>query len=186
MTQTKYLAILLFFSFIFASCGAKKKTLYGNSHTPSTGNSNSTTKKSKSNLTAYYADLLGTDTKGLNSDLYTFIDGWMGSPHRLGGQTKFGIDCSAFVGMVYNEVYRKDLPRTSRDMAQHIKRKYDEDLSEGDLVFFSFGGRDIDHVGVYLHNGKFVHVSTKQGVVISNLKDVWYYKYLKRCGTPTI
>lgn len=187
MTLTKHLSILLLLvPFVFASCGAKKKTLYGNNHKPTIGSSNSTVKKNKSNLTAYYADLLGADTKSLNAELYSFIDDWMGSPHRMGGLTRSGIDCSAFVGMVYNEVYRKDLPRTSRDMAERIKRKYDDQLKEGDLVFFSFGGRDIDHVGVYLQNGKFVHVSTKQGVVISNLKDVWYYKYLKRCGTPTI
>lgn len=187
MIRTKYLAtFLLLLPFIFTSCGAKKKTLYGSGHDPAVGKSSNKAPNKKGNLTAYYADLLGTDSKGLNADLYSFIDAWMGSPHRLGGQTRSGIDCSAFVGMVYNEVYRKDLARTSRDMAQHIKRKYDDQLQEGDLVFFSFGGRDIDHVGVYLHNGKFVHVSTKQGVVISNLKDVWYYKYLKRCGTPKV
>ncbi len=187
MTLTKHLSILLLLvPFVFASCGAKKKTLYGTNHKPTVGGSHSAGKKNKSNLTAYYAELLGTDSRSLNADLYSFIDDWMGSPHRMGGLTRSGIDCSAFVGMVYNEVYRKDLPRTSRDMAEQIKRKYDDQLKEGDLVFFSFGGRDIDHVGVYLQNGKFVHVSTKQGVVISNLKDVWYYKYLKRCGTPTI
>lgn len=167
----------------FSSCGAKKKALYGAGTKPVSTISNS---KSKGNLTAYYADLLGASTKEMNGDLYSFIDQWMGSPHRLGGHTRSGIDCSAFVSMVYNQVYSRDLPRTSRDMAQHIKRKYDDQLQEGDLIFFSFGGKDIDHVGVYLHNGKFVHVSTKQGVVISNLKDVWYYKYLTRCGTPTI
>lgn len=185
MIQTKHFTILLLFSLIFASCGAKKKVLYDNGHEPSAG-SNSPATKNKGNLTAYYADLLGTDSKRLNADLYSFIDEWMGSPHRLGGHSRSGIDCSAFVGIIYNTVYRKDLPRTSRDMAARIKRKYDDQLKEGDLVFFSFGGQNIDHVGVYLHNGKFVHVSTKQGVVISNLKDVWYSKYLTRCGTPTI
>lgn len=179
--------ILLFLSlFLFASCGAKKKVLYGDGSKPIGGMPSSNNSKNKSNLTAYYADLLGSSTKGMNGELYLFIDQWMGSPHRLGGQTRSGIDCSAFVGMVYNQVYNKNLPRTSRDMAQHIKRKYDDQLQEGDLIFFSFGGKDIDHVGVYLQNGKFVHVSTKQGVVISNLKDAWYYKYLTRCGTPLI
>lgn len=177
--------LLILVPLFFTSCGAKKKTLYSNAGKVETGKIASRKGTKKGNLTAYYADLLGTDAKALNADLYSFIDDWMGSPHRMGGLTRSGIDCSAFVGMVYNEVYRKDLPRTSRDMAQRIKRKYDNQLQEGDLVFFSFGGRDIDHVGVYLQNGKFVHVSTKQGVVISNLKDTWYYKYLKRCGTPT-
>ncbi|GHE23484.1 hypothetical protein GCM10017764_04520 [Sphingobacterium griseoflavum] len=71
-------------------------------------------------------------------------------------------------------------------MGEHVKRKYEDKLREGDLIFFSFGGKNIDHVGVYLHNNKFVHVSTRKGVIISNMKDSWYYKYFVRCGTPKI
>lgn len=71
-------------------------------------------------------------------------------------------------------------------MAENIKRKYENQLKEGDLVFFSFGGRQIDHVGVYLHNNKFVHVSTSRGVIISDLKDPWYYRHFTRCGTPKV
>ncbi len=97
---------------------------------------------------------------------------------------KRGVDCSGFVTLMYDRIYGKELPRTSRDMADNVKRKYEKQLKEGDLVFFSFGGRNIDHVGIYLHNGKFVHVSTRKGVIISNLNDSWYYKYFKRSGTP--
>jgi lipoprotein Spr len=169
----------------FSSCGAKKKVL--SSHSNSTPKVNEhPSKSSRTDVKSHYAQLLGVNSKSLNADLYTFIDEWMGSPHRLGGQHKDGIDCSGFVGMIYQQVYSKNLPRTSRDMADVIKRKYDNQLKEGDLVFFSFGGKSIDHVGIYLHNDKFVHVSTKQGVVISNLKDPWYYKYFTRCGTPEI
>ena len=186
--RNKIFLVLPIFLLILASCGAKKKV----SHTPSSQTKTSSPQidkkvsKTKGNLVNYYADLLGTSNKFLNEDLYYFIDDWMGIPHRLGGQTRDGIDCSAFVNSIYQSVYRKNLPRTSRDMAEIVKRKYDDQLQEGDLVFFSFGGKNIDHVGVYLHNGKFVHVSTKQGVVISNLKDPWYYKYFTRCGTPNI
>lgn len=188
MVFRRFYAFLAVFILVFfmASCGAKKKTL---SHptTPSTNtNPSSQIHAGKGNLTDYYAGILGVNARELNKDLYTFIDSWMGSPHRTGGMTKDGVDCSGFVNLVFREIYHKDLPRTSRDMAQIVKRKYDYQLEEGDLVFFSFGGRDIDHVGIYLHNDRFVHVSTKQGVVISNLKDVWYSKYLNRCGTPKI
>ncbi|NGM62898.1 glycoside hydrolase [Sphingobacterium sp. SGG-5] len=160
--------------FFLASCGVKKKT--ASYEKPNT----------KSSLTTYYADLLGVKPNDLNKDLYAFIDSWMGSPHRLGGMSRAGIDCSGFVNLAFREIYHKNLPRTSRDMAEVVKRKYDNQLREGDLVFFSFGGKGVDHVGIYLHNDRFVHVSTKQGVVISNLKDAWYYKYLSRCGTPEI
>ena len=173
------ICVLLFLN----SCGVKRKS--------SVTSSNKTTIErptsgKKADVKQYYADLLGANPKSLNTSLYEFVDEWMGSPHRLGGQTKSGIDCSGFVGMVYQQVYGKNLPRSSRDMGEVIKRKYDDQLKEGDLVFFSFGGKTIDHVGIYLHNDKFVHVSTKQGVVISNLKDPWYYKYFTRCGIPEL
>ncbi len=182
-------ALSIFLALLFlTSCGVRKKTFSYESPSikPSTTSNKGGHATTKTNLTAYYANMLGVETSELNRDLYTFIDAWMGSPHRLGGMTKDGIDCSGFVNLVFREIYHKDLPRTSQDMAQIVKRKYDHQLREGDLVFFSFGGRDIDHVGIYLHNDRFVHVSTKQGVVISNLKETWYYKYLNRCGTPKI
>jgi len=173
------ICVLLFLN----SCGIKRKSSVTAANKTTIERSNS---GKKADVKQYYADLLGTNPKSLNTSLYEFVDEWMGSPHRLGGQTKSGIDCSGFVGMVYQQVYGKNLPRSSRDMGEVIKRKYDDQLKEGDLVFFSFGGKTIDHVGIYLHNDKFVHVSTKQGVVISNLKDPWYYKYFTRCGIPEL
>jgi lipoprotein Spr len=68
-------------------------------------------------------------------------------------------------------------------MADGIKRKYDNHLVEGDLVFFRFGKKNIDHVGLYLKNNKFVHVSTSKGVIISDLHESWFYKYFVRAGT---
>lgn len=182
---SKIVGLLVFplcIALILSSCGARKKSTI-------TGPTKTTIERpsgKRANIKQYYAELLDANPKELNENLYAYIDDWMGSPHRLGGQSKNGIDCSGFVGMIYQEVYRKNLPRTSRDMAEIVKRKYDNQLQEGDLVFFSFGGKNIDHVGIYLHNDKFVHVSTKQGVVISSLKDTWYYKYFTRCGTPQI
>ncbi len=134
-----------------------------------------------------YATILGVSARDLkNKELYSFIDSWMGSPHRMGGTNRSGVDCSGFVGLLYHNVYNKDLPRSSREMGTSVKRKYLKDLKEGDLVFFSFGGRQIDHVGVYLRNSKFVHVSTRKGVIISDIKDSWYHKYFVRSGTPKI
>ena len=101
----------------------------------------------------------------------------------MGGTTKSGIDCSGFVSNVYTEIYKEKLPRTSRDMADEIKNKKIDKLKEGDLVFFAFGGGKIDHVGIYLHNNRFVHVNRKKGVIISNLEDVWYSKYFVKSGT---
>lgn len=194
--RISYSWIILLSAILFlSSCGARKKTMgrptagavKPNKNAPLSDASDARGMEFSNNKLENYAHLLGVKTKDLDSkSLYYMIDDWMGTPHRMGGLDKGGVDCSGFVGMLYQKVYGKDLPRTSRDMAEKVKRKYDDQLKEGDLVFFSFGGRNIDHVGIYLHNGKFVHVSTRKGVIISNLKDAWYSKYFTRCGTPNI
>jgi len=131
-----------------------------------------------------YASTLEVNSGVINNnvELYYFIDDWLGSPHRYGGNLKSGIDCSGFIHILFSNIYSINLPRTSRDMATQVHKKKERQLSEGDLVFFSFGGRNIDHVGMYLHNGKFVHVSTSKGVIISNLKEQWFHKYFKFGG----
>jgi len=115
-------------------------------------------------------------------NLYNYINDWLGVKHRLGGNSKSGIDCSAFAGNLYREIYQINLPRTSADMAKEIKPTKKHKLKEGDLVFFSFGKKRIDHVGIYLKNDRFVHVSSSKGVIISKLSDPWYEKYLVKYG----
>lgn len=195
------------FLLVFNSCKVQKKAVLRPGSAPTYGTidrSNSTKTKRKkapisdasevrnmefsSNKLGNYAKILGISERDIrkNADLYHTIDDWMGTPHRMGGLDRGGVDCSGFVGMVYRKVYGKNLPRSSREMADNVKRKYERQLEEGDLVFFSFGGSNIDHVGIYLHNGKFVHVSTSRGVIISDLKDTWYYRYFKRAGSPEV
>ena len=118
-----------------------------------------------------------------NEKLYRFVDDWMGTPHRTGGMDKKGIDCSGLTTILEQEIYNKSLPRSAKEMAGQVKRKFEEDLEEGDLVFFDFEGQKFSHVGVYLRNNKFVHTSTSKGVIISDLKDPWYYKYFSRAGS---
>lgn len=194
---------ILYFVFslmLLTSCGVQKKNTKvlrapGASAVQGTPSKNIFTDASDAHrsvgsfsITKNYADFLGVDEYVINQSrkLYSFIDEWMGSPHRYGGMVKNGIDCSGFIQILYAQVYNKDLPRISRDMADVVTRKYESQLREGDLVFFSFGRSKIDHVGVYLHNGKFVHVSTKKGVIISSLKDPWYGKYIRRLGRPKV
>lgn len=138
----------------------------------------------RGSVTERYASILNVKEKELrNEKLYHFIDKWMGVPHRTGGMDLKGIDCSGFTYLLEKEVYDRSLPRTAKSMAEEVRRKYEEDLKEGDLVFFDFDGQKFSHVGVYLHNNKFVHASTSKGVIISNLKDAWYYKYFSRAGS---
>lgn len=169
----KYLYLIFIISF-FASCSSTKNVNTKNTQTVSTSH------KANKKTLVKYAEELGVSESKLNSNLIGFIDEWLGVPHVMGGQSKSGIDCSAFTGNLYREIYNKNIPRTSIEISNHIKEKKQKDLVEGDLVFFSFGNKKIDHVGVYLHNDKFVHVSSKKGVIISDLTAPWYQKtYIK-------
>ncbi|MFN4284868.1 MAG: NlpC/P60 family protein [Lacibacter sp.] len=113
-----------------------------------------------------------------NRYLYDFIDDWWKTPYRLGGTAKTGIDCSAFVQTLMLSVFGLNLPRTAREQKSTTERIPDSELREGDLVFFNTG-RGVSHVGVYLHNNKFVHASTTAGVIISDLAEpYWSRRYL--------
>ncbi len=120
--------------------------------------------------------------KMLNLSLYSFIENWYGTPYQLGGTTRDGIDCSAFVRQLYNDVYNLGLLRTSREQFSHAYSINKDDLKEGDLVFFKIRSKNISHVGVYLSGGKFVHASVSRGVVISDLDDRYWRKYYAGAG----
>ncbi|WP_054701523.1 C40 family peptidase [Desulfosarcina cetonica] len=65
------------------------------------------------------------------------IQDWLGTPHRLGGLSHRGIDCSGLVMLVYEKLFDLKLPRTSRAMMRVGQRVDRERLSPGDLVFSS-------------------------------------------------
>ena len=115
--------------------------------------------------------------------LYRFINNWTGVRYKLGGLDKSGIDCSGFALLLQKDIYGKSLPRRSRDQADAVKKRSYSNLKEGDLIFFSFGGREVDHVGVYLNGDFFVHASTTRGVVVDDLTLPVYQRAIVKTGT---
>ncbi|WP_075181270.1 bifunctional murein DD-endopeptidase/murein LD-carboxypeptidase [Pantoea sp. 1.19] len=102
---------------------------------------------------------------------------WKGVRYRLGGTTKRGIDCSAFVQNTFREQFGLDLPRSTSEQQDSGRSIQRSKLRPGDLVLFRAGstGR---HVGIYLGNDNFVHASTSSGVMISNLNEsYWKNRY---------
>lgn len=112
-----------------------------------------------------------------NLKLYRFIDAWYGVPHKDGGCTKNGVDCSCFVKQAVDEVYRKQIPRNSYEIYTQTTPTDTSKLKEGDLVFFTTKSSKVSHVGIYLKDQKFVHVSTSKGVRINSLTENYYRKY---------
>ena len=120
--------------------------------------------------------------EGDNEQLYSAIQEWMGTPYKYGGTTKSGVDCSAFVGNVFRQVYKVNLHRVANDIQQDVTPVEKNELREGDIVFFTNSKGRVSHVGIYLRDGMFAHASTSRGVIISRLSDTYWSKHFYRCG----
>jgi lipoprotein Spr len=132
-----------------------------------------------------YSILLNTEVEYLsNKELYRLIHAWWGTPYKIGGMTQRGVDCSAFVQTVMAGSYELALPRTAKEQKQVAATVERSDLREGDLVFFNTRG-GVSHVGIYLHNNKFVHASTSGGVTISDLSEAYWAKRYLGAGRVT-
>lgn len=132
-----------------------------------------------------YGKILDVPAEDLtNAELYKFIDEWMGTTYLLGGETEDGIDCSSFSQRLYIRTFDVYIERTARKQydSKYIDKFTDiSSLKEGDLLFFKTkdenGDEVIGHVGIYLHNNKFVNSTSRRGsdgikgVKISNLSE---------------
>jgi len=103
----------------------------------------------------------------------------LGKKYQWGGDGPYRYDCSGFT----KEVFRRTgirIPRNSWNQAKMgMKVSKTAYLRKGDLVFFSSKPHHkIDHVGIYLGHGKFIHASRfHHRIVISKLRE--YKKYFK-------
>jgi lipoprotein Spr len=119
----------------------------------------------------YLSQIMGVALSATsNMKLFHFVYDWIGTPYHFGGESRKGIDCSAFTKELYSEVFNLDIKRSSRDIFSMVNPVGRDDLKEGDLVFFKIHSRRISHVGIYLGNNKFAHASSR-GVAISSLDD---------------
>lgn len=117
-----------------------------------------------------------------NAALYEIVNDWLGVPYLYGGNDRDGIDCSAFVGVVYRQIYGINLHRTSNDMLRDVDLIGRSELREGDIVFFTNSKGKVSHVGVYLKDDLFAHSSTSNGVSVSNLEDSYWQKHFYKGG----
>ena len=105
---TSYIGILLLI-LTLGSCGSKKQRIA----LPADF-------KGPKELSRLYGVRL---TPSDNIFLYNEGARWLGVPHRMGGLTKKGVDCSGFVAIVFREVYGKQLGTEKRQSFHAVGSK---------------------------------------------------------------
>jgi cell wall-associated NlpC family hydrolase len=110
---------------------------------------------------------LSRSATGLIDALVDRARGQLGTRYVLGGNRPGeSLDCSSFARYAM-EALGFRLPRTADEQAR-LGRAVPRDraaLKPGDLLTFG-SRRRVDHVGIYLGEGRFIHASVKSGRVI--------------------
>jgi cell wall-associated NlpC family hydrolase len=124
----------------------------------------------------YTFDVPGFDYTTMREKMLMEIIKYLGTPYKYGGNTKAGMDCSAFTQIIFKDVFNFSLERSARlQYTQGSVIEKGEELKVGDLVFFNTRKRvKPGHVGIYIGDNLFAHASTKKGVTITAL-DYDYY-----------
>lgn len=103
---------------------------------------------------------------------------YLNTPYLWGGMNgTTGLDCSAFAKLVYARA-GLELPRVARDQYAQSLYLAPAAVLPGDLIFFSMGkpgSARVDHVGIYVGKGFFVHASVSNGVHIDSVANPYYY-----------
>ncbi|MCT4632829.1 MAG: C40 family peptidase [Firmicutes bacterium] len=124
---------------------------------------------------------ISADNEALLKEFKTHL----GKRYAWGQEGPNTFDCSGFTLFIYKKYYKYNLPHSSRSMSKLGTYVDKKDLIFGDLVFFTTDrSGNVNHVGVYIGNGQFIHASSGKGkVIISPINSGFYdetYKWAKR------
>lgn len=132
-------------------------------------NSNNTNDENGNNEVPTGDDNAPKSIKKKRKEVVKYAKKFEGNPYVYGGcSLTEGIDCSCFVKKIYAK-YGYTLQRTAAAQAQDSKYKDVKlgNIQPGDLLYYSNGSR-INHVSMYIGNGKIVHASNPRvGITIS-------------------
>jgi cell wall-associated NlpC family hydrolase len=116
----------------------------------------------------------------LRQQIVDYAKKYLGVRYKYGGTTADGFDCSGFVQYVFKH-FDISLERTAADQGQHGTKVSRSELQKGDTIFFDTNGglNAIEHAGIYVGEGKFIHASSGSSshkVVVSDLTSGFYDK----------
>ena len=107
---------------------------------------------------------------------------YVGTPYRSGGTGASGIDCSGLVQRYCAEVYGVQLPHSAylQSRSRFLEKVPNDPnaFRPGDLLFFKTRSKRINHVAIYISDGKFLHATNSGGVIISRVNESYWRKRL--------
>lgn len=105
----------------------------------------------------------------------------IGVPYVFGGESRRGIDCSAFVQKAYGAA-NVAIKRTADRQYEQGKKISRDEVQPGDLLFYTTYEPGASHVGIYIGNGQFIQAGSSTGVTISDaFKGYWGKRYYGAC-----
>tara|TARA_R110001583_G_scaffold54526_3_gene166799 strand:+ start:3168 stop:3683 length:516 start_codon:yes stop_codon:yes gene_type:complete len=163
----KQLLFIILIGFTIASCSTKRHTTKQNTtkHKPQLRTEKVEPKKQQKKVSRKHK-------------LEVHYKKYKAVPYKYGGTSMKGFDCSGFVQFTYKHLFKVNLPRTTGLMLREGVPVSKSKLRIGDLVLFKTSKR-YRHVGIFMGNNLFMHVSTKKGLMKSNLNNpYWLKRYL--------
>jgi len=130
------------------------------------------------------------ENTGKGQKIAEYAKTFQGIQYLWAGYSPAGFDCSGYVGYVFNTFANVKLNRTANDMSCQGSNVSRENMRPGDLIYYDTnGGRSyINHVGIYIGEGKMVHASSSKGMVTTTSIETSYWKdalmKIKRIALP--
>ena len=108
----------------------------------------------------------------------------IGIDYRWGGNTpREGFDCSGLTKFTHKNV-NLSIPRTALEQSKASRTINRQDLKPGDMIFFRTSGKKVNHVGIYVGDGKFIHAASGGGkVTLDDLRRAYWQQRLVKYGT---
>ena len=104
----------------------------------------------------------------LRSEIVTYALQFVGNRYKYGGTNpNTGVDCSGFTSYVMRHAASVELPHSSSGQSHMGRVVSSSEMRPGDIICYG-SGKKINHVALYIGDGKIIHASTsKTGIIIS-------------------